>query len=82
MVTGIALVLLRSIAGSRIVSHHNFTHSGTAMEAQSVYIQLKNLLDGNNGVKMYLHSLDLTRNSCEKCNCWCSLFICVYPVQM
>jgi hypothetical protein len=35
------------IADSRIVSHHNFTHS--AMEAQSVYVQLNiNLLDGNN----------------------------------
>jgi hypothetical protein len=40
---------------ARIVSHHNFTHS--AMEAQSVYVQLKNLLDGNNWEKMYLHSL-------------------------
>jgi hypothetical protein len=35
------------IADSRIVSHHNFTHS--AMEAQSVYVQVNiNLLDGNN----------------------------------
>ena len=36
-----------------IIFHHNFTHS--AMEAQSVYVQLNDLVDGNNWVKMYLH---------------------------
>ena len=36
---------------SRIVSHHNFTHS--AMKAQSVYVQLKDLVDGINRVEMY-----------------------------
>jgi hypothetical protein len=36
---------------SRIVFHHNFTHS--AMEAQSVYIQLRDLVNGNNRVEMF-----------------------------
>ena len=46
-----------------LLSHHNFTHS--TMEAQSVYVQLKDLVDGNNRVELYLHLLDLTRNSCK-----------------
>jgi hypothetical protein len=29
---------------------------------------LEDLVDGNNQMEMYLHLLDLTRNSCEKCN--------------
>ena len=29
---------------------------------------LKSILDGNYRVEMYIHLVDLTRNSCEKCN--------------
>jgi hypothetical protein len=29
---------------------------------------LKGLVDGNYRVEIYIHLLDLTRNSCEKCN--------------
>jgi hypothetical protein len=36
---------------SRIDSHYNFSHS--AVEAQSVYVQLKDLVGGNNRVEIY-----------------------------
>ena len=38
--------LLRSVVQGLSSSHNNFTHS--AMEAQSVYVQLKDIVDGDN----------------------------------